>query len=213
MSVEPGSTLLKDQYAAQVGADLETNAKEQERIRGEIHTLNGRLVTLEGDHALLTTMQATLTGAQAAARIGAAAGPKASSKGKPAARVSRPRSSQRTKQDVPPTAATTPASPATTSPKRRASVEAPLRELVLALFTHQDPRSVADVQAELGAAHPQRTRPSAQLVRNTLEALVAKSHLSRSRVEGAVRYTALPAAPAGAPVQPTPSAGNAEAGA
>ncbi|MEV6654383.1 hypothetical protein AB0M62_29040, partial [Streptomyces sp. NPDC051219] len=47
------NTKLKDQYAAQVAADLERNEKEQEDLKAQ-------LTALEQDHALLVTMQKTL---------------------------------------------------------------------------------------------------------------------------------------------------------
>ncbi|MBD0746786.1 hypothetical protein [Streptomyces sp. CBMA152] len=65
-----------------------------------------------------------------------------------------------------------------------------LRELVLGLFAdHKEPRTVADIVGELATAHPDRTT-SSQVVRNTLEALVAKGELERERKQGSVFYTA-----------------------
>ncbi|MGP9022584.1 hypothetical protein ACT1U9_29790 [Streptomyces sp. BR1] len=65
-----------------------------------------------------------------------------------------------------------------------------LRELVLGLFAdHKEPRTVADIVGELATAHPDRTT-SSQVVRNTLEALVAKGDLERERKQGSVFYTA-----------------------
>ncbi|MEU5432244.1 hypothetical protein AB0G73_02575 [Streptomyces sp. NPDC020719] len=65
-----------------------------------------------------------------------------------------------------------------------------LRELVLGLFAdHKEPRTVADIVGELATAHPDRTT-SSQVVRNTLEALVAKGDLERERRQGSVFYTA-----------------------
>ncbi|MEV6550591.1 hypothetical protein AB0M57_18040 [Streptomyces sp. NPDC051597] len=65
-----------------------------------------------------------------------------------------------------------------------------LREVVLGLFAgHQEPRTVADILTELTTAHPDR-KTSPQVVRNTLEALVAKGELERERKQGSVFYTA-----------------------
>ncbi|MFK8907938.1 hypothetical protein [Streptomyces sp. YS-3] len=65
-----------------------------------------------------------------------------------------------------------------------------LREVVLGLFAgHQEPRTVADILTELTTHHPERNT-SPQVVRNTLEALVAKGELERERKQGSVFYTA-----------------------
>jgi hypothetical protein len=65
-----------------------------------------------------------------------------------------------------------------------------LRELVKELFArHEEPRTVREVLAELATAHPDRKEPGVQVVRNTLEALVAKGFLDRERRRGSVSYT------------------------
>ncbi|MEV7794437.1 hypothetical protein [Streptomyces sp. NPDC087512] len=53
-------TELASQYSVQVTGDLERNAKEQERITGEIADLQRQLAALQHDHALLVTMQQAL---------------------------------------------------------------------------------------------------------------------------------------------------------
>ncbi|UJV45971.1 hypothetical protein [Streptomyces sp. AMCC400023] len=54
------STDLKTQYTAQVATDLERNAKEQERLIGEIDALQEQLLSLRQDHAVLVNMQQAL---------------------------------------------------------------------------------------------------------------------------------------------------------
>ncbi|WP_215452418.1 hypothetical protein [Streptomyces sp. ATCC 21386] len=51
---------LKTQYTAQVAADLERNAKEQDRLIGEIDALQEQLLGLRQDHAVLVNMQQAL---------------------------------------------------------------------------------------------------------------------------------------------------------
>ncbi|MER6516819.1 hypothetical protein ABT246_08105 [Streptomyces sp. NPDC001553] len=51
---------LKSQYADKVTADLDLNTAEQDRIRGEITSLQERLAGLEQDHELLVGMRAAL---------------------------------------------------------------------------------------------------------------------------------------------------------
>ncbi|MEU1071078.1 MULTISPECIES: hypothetical protein [unclassified Streptomyces] len=81
--------------------------------------------------------------------------------------------------------------PAKTASRGKAETSGPtLREVVLGLFAgHQEPRTVADILTELTTAHPDRAT-SPQVVRNTLEALVAKGELERERKQGSVFYTA-----------------------
>ncbi|MFJ9080643.1 hypothetical protein ACIRO3_36220 [Streptomyces sp. NPDC102278] len=56
---------LKSQYADKVTADLDLNTAEQDRIRGEITSLQERLAGLEQDHELLVGMRAALGNALA----------------------------------------------------------------------------------------------------------------------------------------------------
>ncbi|OAR22741.1 hypothetical protein A8W25_24470 [Streptomyces sp. ERV7] len=96
------------------------------------------------------------------------------------------------------------AAPARKATRKSADGSGPtLRELVLGLFAdHREPRTVADILTELTTAHPDRGT-SPQVVRNTLEALVAKGELERERRQGSVFYTAhrdpAPAAKSDAP--------------
>lgn len=61
MTETPSETTdLKAQYTAQVAADLERNAKEQERLRGEIEALQEQLRNLQQDHGVLANVQQAL---------------------------------------------------------------------------------------------------------------------------------------------------------
>ncbi|MEU4348126.1 hypothetical protein [Streptomyces sp. NPDC023838] len=218
MADEPDTTTLKDQYAARVTADLEANQQDQSRIRAELDTLKDQLEALERDHGLLQTMHHTLTGAAAAAATTATASKRdtarvpaktAPAKTAAPAKVPTPRSKKtEVKTEVKPAGKTaakpagktvakparTPrknTAPAKTASRAKADTSGPtLREVVLGLFAgHQEPRTVADILTELTTAHPDRTT-SPQVVRNTLEALVAKGELERERKQGSVFYTA-----------------------
>ncbi|MFJ3498004.1 hypothetical protein ACIPPJ_31070 [Streptomyces sp. NPDC086091] len=59
-STSAHSTELASQYAAQVGADLERNAKEQERLSAEIAALTEQLTALRRDRAVLVNIQLAL---------------------------------------------------------------------------------------------------------------------------------------------------------
>ncbi|MGJ5953805.1 hypothetical protein [Streptomyces neyagawaensis] len=61
MDATPAQTIdLKAQYSAQVTANLERNAKEQDRLHAEIDTLNEQLLRLHQDHTVLVNMQQAL---------------------------------------------------------------------------------------------------------------------------------------------------------
>ncbi|WP_406345921.1 BlaI/MecI/CopY family transcriptional regulator [Streptomyces sp. NBC_00648] len=195
MADEPDTTTLKDQYAARVTADLDANQQDQSRIRAELDTLKGQLEDLERDHGLLQTMHHTLTGAPSKAAPTKAT-PARSVPAKAAAPAKVP--TPRTKKPEVKAAAAKPAqaprkntAPAKTASRGKAETSGPtLREVVLGLFAgHQEPRTVSDILTELTTAHPDRTT-SPQVVRNTLEALVAKGELERERKQGSVFYTA-----------------------
>ncbi|UUU19312.1 hypothetical protein [Streptomyces sp. DSM 40750] len=185
------TTDLKAQYAAQVAADLERNAKEQERLHGEIDALQDQLRSLQQDHIVLVNMQQAL----------GAGTPEPASTAEDAAAPSVPRQQTAT---TPETGKRTRAKK-TTPPqggkqakakKPTAKAEAPksaqptLIELIRRHLTEQsEPRSAAEVATALTQAHPDR-RIQTNVVRTTLEALVAKSNAQRTRQGSSVYYTA-----------------------
>ncbi|WP_424886956.1 hypothetical protein [Streptomyces sp. XH2] len=177
------ATSLTDQYAARVTADIERVSKEREQVRAEISALQQRLETLESDHQQLLKLQATLTGEPVAAvepsPSAAAAEPEAG--GKAGAKVPRPRSSQ------PPARAR-----ADRRGKKAAQREATWGEVLLSyLAAQQGPQSVAEITNGVSAAHPART-VQATVVRNTLEALVARGKVQRSKQARSVAYSMAP---------------------
>ncbi|MFD9566531.1 hypothetical protein [Streptomyces sp. NPDC059994] len=197
MADEPDTTTLKDQYAARVTADLDANQQDQSRIRAELDTLKGQLEALERDHGLLQTMHHTLTGAPAKATPTKATPAKSvPAKAAAPAKVPTPRTRKTEVKAAAAKPARTPrknTAPAKTASRGKAETSGPtLREVVLGLFGgHQEPRTVSDILTELTTAHPDR-KTSPQVVRNTLEALVAKGELERERKQGSVFYTARP---------------------
>lgn len=175
---------LKAQYLAQVEADLERNIKEKERISADLAALQAQLTTLEQDHALLVGVQQTLTnatshpeqgGGQTAppADVAPAKVPRAR-KRKAAARVPEQSAAKKTQA----------------ADKTAAAATSTLVELVTADLTgHSEPRSAAEVSTALTHAHPER-KIQTTVVRNTLEALVAKGQALRSKQGRSVYYTA-----------------------
>lgn len=190
---------LKSQYLAQIQADLERTAKEKERIAEELAALQEQLAGLEQDHALLVGVQQALAGAsQAPAQDAEPAAADAAAE-LPKAAVPKPRkpkTAPRTPKQARRKAKTTAKSGSTgTSSPAPAST---LVELVVADLTgHSEPRSAAEVATALAQAHPDR-KIQTTVVRNTLEALIAKGQALRSKQGRSVYYSAagIPAASA-----------------
>jgi hypothetical protein len=187
MSANSPDNKLKSQYRAQVTADLESNAKEQERITAEVSSLTVQLAALKQDHALLTSMQ------QALAAAGKQAGSSAIEAGSrtPHSR-SVPRARSAKKSGRTPAVVKTPKKAAVTGPVRASRNGAPtLRDLVSDQLAQQkEPRSAAEVTSALSRTYPQR-KLGATVVRNTLEALVAKGQALRSKQQNSVFYSAI----------------------
>ncbi|GGT31433.1 hypothetical protein [Streptomyces chromofuscus] len=72
---------------------------------------------------------------------------------------------------------------------KRTSPRPLLGELLLELLrTHDGPRLAKELRDELLERHPDRN-PTPQVVRNTLESLVAKGRIQRHKQQRSVRYT------------------------
>lgn len=207
-------TSVQAQYEAQVTADLERNETEQVRLRAEIESLQGQLETLERDHALLLGVQRVFAnGATAGAAPGAKV-PRARRAERPVkAKGSAGSAGSGTKAPVKKREA--PAKkPARSATKRAAKAPAAgggagaaekqpsLAQLVSTMLAaHGEPRSAAEVSAELAADHPLRNS-NVNVVRNALELLVAKSEAHRGKQNNSVFYTHV----SGASATPTPAA-------
>ncbi|MFG3365732.1 hypothetical protein ACIPWY_19585 [Streptomyces sp. NPDC090032] len=191
------SNTLKSQYSAQVEADLERNAKEQERVTAELAALQEQLQTLDHDRTLLAGMREALSTQGGAAAVAGEAPvtpqaappvelPKARKpKGESAAPKQRAKKADGKK-------ASAKQAPSVTQPRTPGSPT--LRELVLNLITAStEPRSAAEVTTTLAETHPER-KAGGTVVRNTLESLVARGQAERTKQNKSVFYTPLPAA-------------------
>ncbi|MFI0239816.1 hypothetical protein [Streptomyces sp. NPDC016845] len=200
---KPGNPNVKDQYAAQVAADLERNAKEQEEIGTELETLQNKLRALQDDQAILVSMQQAL-----GTKEGAAVTPDKAQRRKSAPAAASAKSSA-PKQGKQPRAAKTTSGKTTTSkatsgkaasdkatspsarPARKASASAQptLVTLVQEYLKQQtEPRSAAELADALTAAHPDRTFKK-PVVRTTVEGLVARGLAQRSKQGSSVFYS------------------------
>ncbi|ANS70479.1 regulatory protein [Streptomyces lincolnensis] len=206
MSQNPSVSELTSQYAAQVTADLERNAKEQERIGGEIASLQEQLTALQRDHAVLVSIQQAIDIAPASAEPAA-----------PSADVTVPAPRKKaeaktgkdkragTKTGTRRTARSATAKAAATKPADKAegakSAQPTLVDLVRRhLGEQREPRSAAEIATALGAAHPERGVKTT-VVRTTLEGLVAKTQAHRTKQGSSVFYTAADASKQAAPSQ------------
>ncbi|MGW1893824.1 hypothetical protein ACWCP6_26760 [Streptomyces sp. NPDC002004] len=82
-----------------------------------------------------------------------------------------------------------PEAPEGRAPRPRSAGTPTLRELVSGVLGGQsEPRSAAEVTSALTEAHPER-RIQPTVVRNTLEALVAKGHVHRTKQQKSVFYS------------------------
>ncbi|MFE1291047.1 hypothetical protein [Streptomyces sp. NPDC058751] len=207
-------TGLTSQYTAQVVADLERNAKDQERIGAEMEALQQQLNALRHDHAVLTNLQQALGATTAPVETGpepaAASVPRQKTSGKSAeGKRVRTRKADSGKS----TAAR--ASAAGKPEAKPAPAQPTLIELIRRYLTDQrEPRSAAEVSTALGQSHPER-RIQTNVVRTSLENLVAKSHAHRAKQGSSVFYTAIdaeePSVPPAAPEQPVKAGAKAKA--
>ncbi|MFD6743351.1 hypothetical protein ACWHA6_38425 [Streptomyces anthocyanicus] len=176
---------MASQYAAQVAADLERNAKERERIGAEVATLQEQLTALQHDHNVLVNIQQALAGATP---VSAAESTVVPSPRKKAAAEPAGGKRARTKKTAAKKAPAAGAAPKTAAAKSSAPT---LVDLVRRHLTAQnEPRSAAEVAAALNQAHPERAARTT-VVRNTLEGLVAKQQAQRTKQGSSVYYTAI----------------------
>ncbi|MGW0585260.1 hypothetical protein ACWD25_57480 [Streptomyces sp. NPDC002920] len=213
MSENISATELTSQYTAQVTADLERNAKEQERVGAEVAALNEQLAALQSDHAVLVSIRqaidavpAPVTTEQPSESVTVPAPRKKAT----AASGTRKRAQSKKTAAQPTRAAKAPASPEPAGDTGAADTTQPtLVDLVRRHLTElTEPRSAAEIAAALGQAHPERTIKTT-VVRTTLEGLVAKTQAQRAKQGTSVFYTAADApesaAPAQSEKQPTPA--------
>ncbi|MFE5023899.1 hypothetical protein ACFRAO_11430 [Streptomyces sp. NPDC056656] len=187
------SNTLKSQYSAQVEADIERNAKEQERVAAELAALQEQLQTLDHDRTLLVGMREALSGQGTAAAEEAPASPTT------APPVELPKARRPKGEGAAPKQRAKKAAGKKDTAKKAPTVAQPrtpgtptLREIVLNLITTStEPRSAAEVTKTLAETHPER-KAGGTVVRNTLESLVARGQAERTKQNKSVFYTALP---------------------
>ncbi|MGW6528690.1 BlaI/MecI/CopY family transcriptional regulator [Streptomyces venezuelae] len=213
---QPETPGVQAQYAARVAADLETNRKEQERIGAEVAALQEQLQALENDHAVLLSMQ------QALGSPGPATGKTKQQPSRPQKAVPAPRTSNSNSRPARPTrskkAVATKDKPTPNSPKVEAETQTKpspspkagptLVELIDDHLVQQnEPRSAAEITTALAQALPDRTVKTT-VVRTTVEGLVAKGRVQRTKQGSSVFYTSATPTEQSAAPQPETSSAN-----
>ncbi|WP_327665912.1 hypothetical protein [Streptomyces sp. NBC_00498] len=200
-------TELKSRYADRIQDDIANNESELKRISEEISALQAQLGTLEENRTLLESMLKSLGSGNlpplpappAEKPAGKAAGkvPRQKARDTTAAKPAQakktagaPAKAAKAAKPAKAAAATKPSAPAAEKTEPQGST---LVELIVSqLGAETSPRSAAEITATLEKKHPKREF-STKVVRNTLEALVAKARAERTRQQRSVFYVALPA--------------------
>ncbi|MFJ3175412.1 hypothetical protein ACIPJK_32205 [Streptomyces roseus] len=158
---------LRSRYVEQVASELEENRRRQEELAKKIEVL-------KQEETLLTDileLAERYEGFADASRLPEQA------QEEPAAAPTGRRS------------ATAPAAAKAKGGAKERSPQPLLGDLLMDLLTgHKKPRAAKDLRDELLQKHPGRN-PTPQVVRNTLESLVAKGRIRRHKQERSVLYT------------------------
>ncbi|MFE9997467.1 hypothetical protein [Streptomyces avermitilis] len=200
------ATELTSQYSAQVTGDLERNTKERERIGSEIEALQEQLRALQHDHTVLVSVQQALGGesvasAEPAAKADAAAAPSVPAQASAQSKRNKPKKAVATSAKK--TAAKKPTAKASSAKAPTTAAKPTLVDLIRGHLAQQsEPRSAAEITSALAQTHSDRGI-KVTVVRNTLEGLVAKSHVHRTKQGASVFYTAATSAEQAAVDSPT----------
>ncbi|WP_326800511.1 BlaI/MecI/CopY family transcriptional regulator [Streptomyces sp. NBC_01788] len=174
------STELTSHYVSQVTSDLEHNVKEQERVTTELAALHEQLATLQRDHTVLLNMQQAL-GVPASPPEPASTG---------SATVPSPRKKSASASGTRPSAKKAPSQRSQGKTEAAKTAQPTLVDLIHQHVAEQsEPRSAAEIAEVLRQAHTERTIDT-KVVRTTLENLVAKSRIHRTKQGSSVFYTA-----------------------
>ncbi|MFI1018802.1 BlaI/MecI/CopY family transcriptional regulator [Streptomyces sp. NPDC020965] len=204
--VSPTTKDVRDRYATQFADDLAANETEQASIRSQLDAFTARLDQLEEEHTLLLALRGTVVVPHTTTPEGAmptedgrnsAGHAGVQSVAEPA--VPRPRRKRGAVQAP----RRTPAAKKAAEAPAQSGSEAPgtdggtgagahltLRAAVLRLLRqHREPRTVREVHEEVTRDYPQFT-PKQTVVRDALNAHVAKGRVERERKQNAIWYTA-----------------------
>ncbi|MEU5777261.1 hypothetical protein ABZ819_28675 [Streptomyces venezuelae] len=167
---------LRSRYVEQVASDLEENRRRQEELAQ-------RIDQLKQEEALLTdilSLAERYEGFADASRLPEQA------QGEPT--IPRTKGSSTRGSSTQGSVVRGSVAKAKSDAKQKAD-QPLLGDLLLDLLAgHHEPRSARELGAELREKHPSRN-PTPQVVRNTLESLVAKARIQRHKQQRSVTYT------------------------
>ncbi|MFF7365513.1 hypothetical protein [Streptomyces sp. NPDC008125] len=166
---------LRSRYAEQAASDLEQNRRRQQE-------LTERIAVLKQEESLLVdilNLAERYEGFVDASRLPEQA------QGEPAAGTKRTSTASRRSAS----GSTAPAGARAKADAKGKSRQPLLGGLLTELLgNYEEPRPAKELRDELLEKHPDRN-PTPQVVRNTLESLVAKGHIQRHKEERSVMYT------------------------
>ncbi|MCX5355660.1 hypothetical protein PU648_55520 (plasmid) [Streptomyces mirabilis] len=170
------STTVRSRYIEQAASDLEENRRQQQDLIAHLDTLR------QEERLLLDILSLA---EESASMPEQAQGEEAS--------VSPVASGSLVSQTSAPRSRPTQTKRAGTGGRRPGKEHGPLlKDLLLGLLKeHVEPRQAAELREEVMSKHPERV-PTPQVVRNTLEGLVAKGLIERHRQGRSVMYTVVP---------------------
>ncbi|MEU3521801.1 hypothetical protein ABZ770_42350 [Streptomyces sp. NPDC006654] len=194
MPIESATATNWSRYAKHAAADLAEIRRRQSELTGQLETLRREEALLKGILDLAEHPAAALDSSpaptQAQGEPGTEHGPRSTALGalSPAA-DSATAGDRETAGDVRKGSGDIRPPRARSSAKRKGPRQALLGELLYELLcTHREPCPASDLRQELLRTHPDRN-PTPQVVRNTLEALVAKSLVERHKQDRSVLYS------------------------
>jgi hypothetical protein len=176
----PTGTTLRSRYIEQAASDLRENRRRQQELAEKIKMLRQ-------EEALLVDILNLAERFEPSADTTGTGPLPSQAKGEPTGETSRR-----------PTAAGAPRTGRSTS--KKAGAEGKPRQPLLGdvlmdlLAAHGEPRLAKELRDELLEKHPERM-PTPQVVRNTLESLVAKGRIQRHKQQRSVMYSPTDPAP------------------
>ncbi|MGW1287728.1 hypothetical protein ACWDBD_34930 [Streptomyces sp. NPDC001118] len=178
-------------YAARLAEDLKRNAEEQERLASEVAALQEKMATLRHNQALLVNMQQALGHTEQSDESATAGSAETASVPRQATPTTQAGKVQTGRAKKSTAGAKTAPAARSAQPAKQGEDQGPtLRDLVVTHLSHEgEPRSAIDVAGALSKEHPERGI-KITVVRSTLEAMVAKGHVRRSKRGKSVFYTA-----------------------
>ncbi|MEW2511161.1 hypothetical protein [Streptomyces sp. NPDC046870] len=177
MAIKRDPVTLRSRYTEQAVADLEENRRRQAELLSHLEVLQ------EEEVLLLDIIN--LTGSAATASPSTPAPSQRESMGPPASGPDAP-ASQEASPETPPGE---PDVPRKAGERRGAGQQPLLKEILLELLSaHSEPRAAREVWQECLQKHPDRS-PSNQVVRNSLEGLVARGVVARHKQKHTVMYS------------------------